>query len=329
MKLGILDFRVLRRFNPFARHYDKVVASNVPQGTTRNVAKINVTTKVVSIAMSIPEIPNNRSYNNGCLAPNGKIYCSPRSANNGVLVIDPSDDTYYFITGMPTGNLKWGKAAIIEGGIMYCSPRNQPNFLKVDTNNDTWSLLPSPTGSYADIGLAQNGILYCTPFSAANILKVDTNTDTVTTFGSLGGAAKWNSAILVGHYIYALPYRSSVVLRIDIRDDSISTFGSHGTFNDKWVDGAILENGFIYGCPSSADSIIKVDPVAGTSSEWGVLARVGGQKWRGACVVKGEMYCAPNGLTGFVNNEDILVISNDGITEFFNEELTTSGYYSN
>lgn len=360
MKLGILDFRVLRRFNPFSNHYDKVVVSNtdgtdstaeygaIPEGDSRylgavyanghvyfiphradNVYKVNVVTKVVSLAVSV--VVPNQAYGNGLLAPNGKIYCTPFSASD-ILVIDPRDDSHYTITGLPGGTLKWQCGSINEDGIIYCIPKNNDggNILKIDTNDDTWSLLPYPSGSnpWFSSTLTQDGIIYALPFNATTILKIDTKTDTVSEFGSLGGTAKWVGAILVGHYIYGIPYRSGVVLKIDIRDDSITTFGSLSTSNDKWYDAALLENGFIYGCPSSRGAVLKIDPVNDTAIEFGSLT-TGGQKWRGvANGGNGSLFCAPNGLNGRNNIEQVLEITNDGIVETFDEEFIKSAYYN-
>jgi DNA-binding beta-propeller fold protein YncE len=354
MRLGILDFRVLRRFNPFMNHYENVVSKNtdgtdstiqlgsipsddnklfgpVATGThvyfipdrTSIVYKIDVVTKVVSsFSVSIAF----RGYNGGVLGHNGKIYCIPKDESR-ILVIDPTDDSHYFITGLPGGTLKWQSAAINEEGIIYCSPRNNSNILKINTNNDTFTLLPHTTGGWWSGTLAQDGIMYFLPFSDTTILKIDTKTDTVTEFGSLGGTAKWNTAIAYKNFVYGIPYRSSVILKIDTKDDSITTFGAFGIGNDKWVGAALLENGFIYGCPSSRGAVLKLNPEDDTSSEFGSLPTA--QAWRGiANGGNGALYCAPSGLFSS-SSEDILEITNDGITEYLNEEFIKSGYSSN
>ena len=313
MKIGILDFRVLRRFNPFSKHYDKVVSSNtngtdstaehgaIPEGDDRynggvyanghiyfipwsadNVYKINVVTKVVSLAVTI--VLPSKAYASGVLAPNGKIYCIPFSASD-ILVINPTDDSFYTIP-VDAGTLKWQCGSINEDGVIYCIPR---------TN--------------------------------ANVLKIDTRDDTITEFGGIAGTAKWAGAVLVGHYIYGIPYRSTTVLKIDIRDDSFTTFGVVSSDNDKWFDGALLENGFIYGCPSSAGAILKINPADDTLSSFGSFPTI--QTWRGITNGgNGSLYCAVNGLLGQNNTSQTLEITNDGVVNFISEEFIKSAYYN-
>tara|TARA_R110002126_G_scaffold153682_2_gene300807 strand:- start:682 stop:1752 length:1071 start_codon:yes stop_codon:yes gene_type:complete len=354
MKIGILDFRVLRRFNPFSKHYDKVVSSNtngtdstaehgaIPEGDDRynggvyanghiyfipwsadNVYKINVVTKVVSLAVTI--VLPSKAYASGVLAPNGKIYCIPFSASD-ILVINPTDDSFYTIP-VDAGTLKWQCGSINEDGVIYCIPRTNANVLKIDTRDDTFSLLPHTTGTWFSSTLTQDGIIYGIPWSDTNILKIDTKTDTITEFGGIAGTAKWAGAVLVGHYIYGIPYRSTTVLKIDIRDDSFTTFGVVSSDNDKWFDGALLENGFIYGCPSSAGAILKINPADDTLSSFGSFPTI--QTWRGITNGgNGSLYCAVNGLLGQNNTSQTLEITNDGVVNFISEEFIKSAYYN-
>ena len=293
MKIGILDFRVLRRFNPFSKHYDKVVSSNT--NGTDSTAEHG----------AIPE--GDDRYNGGVYA-NGHIYFIPWSADNA-------------------GTLKWQCGSINEDGVIYCIPRTNANVLKIDTRDDTFSLLPHTTGTWFSSTLTQDGIIYGIPWSDTNILKIDTKTDTITEFGGIAGTAKWAGAVLVGHYIYGIPYRSTTVLKIDIRDDSFTTFGVVSSDNDKWFDGALLENGFIYGCPSSAGAILKINPADDTLSSFGSFPTI--QTWRGITNGgNGSLYCAVNGLLGQNNTSQTLEITNDGVVNFISEEFIKSAYYN-
>jgi len=114
----------------------------------------------------------------GCvLGPNGKIYGVPGSADN-VIVINPNDDSYSFITSPDIcGNVdrKWYGGALAPNGNIYCFPRrNASSILLINTNNDTATasiptlqgnfIVPSPNeGVYTGGCLAQNGKIYSAP----------------------------------------------------------------------------------------------------------------------------------------------------------------------
>jgi len=112
----------------------------------------------------------------GCvLAPNGKIYGVPGSANN-VIVINPNDDSYSFITSPDIcGNVdrKWFCGALATNGNIYCFPRrNASSILLINTNNDTASAsIPTLQGNFLNPSeglfnggcLAPNGKIYAAP----------------------------------------------------------------------------------------------------------------------------------------------------------------------
>ena len=111
---------------------------------------------LASGAVLVNDIFNNRFYNidisygsntsgyfGCCLGVNGKIYGIPGNANN-VLVLNPNDESYYFLTSSDISaaiGSKWAGGVLAPNGIIYCMPSSETFFLMINTNNDTISKL--------------------------------------------------------------------------------------------------------------------------------------------------------------------------------------------
>jgi len=108
----------------------------------------------------------------GSVAPNGKIYCPP-AAEDGVLIIDPSNDALTYITGLGTSANKWWGSVLGVDGNIYGIPNNSTSILKIDTTNDTTTTFGTkPTGSYTGGVLAPNGKIYALPNSATAVMTI-------------------------------------------------------------------------------------------------------------------------------------------------------------
>jgi hypothetical protein len=105
----------------------------------------------------------------GCLHPNGKIYCAPRSRSN-MLIIDtnPASPTYnqaWLTTfgvdltagaNTPATFLKWSFPQIGADGRVYCMPRTARNCLVIDPS-DT-SVSEHGRATFEDFGLDMSGL---------------------------------------------------------------------------------------------------------------------------------------------------------------------------
>ena len=89
----------------------------------RNIGQYNPVWNSADIE-SITGLTGDNKWFGGVLAPNGKIYCVPRSSTS-VLIIDPETNTAETtsITGL-TGNAKWYGGVLAPNGKIYCVPYN-------------------------------------------------------------------------------------------------------------------------------------------------------------------------------------------------------------
>ena len=170
----------------------------------------------------------------GVLAPNGKIYCVPRNAED-ILIIDPATNTATRSTmgASSTGSNKWSGGVLAPNGKIYSIPLNAADILIIDPATDTATrsnMGASLSGSYKWVGgvLAPNGKIYCTPFLTSDILIIDpsTNTATRSTLGaSLTGSEEWFGGVLAPNgKIYYAPLNATDILIID-KNPSVPALG--------------------------------------------------------------------------------------------------------
>jgi hypothetical protein len=236
----------------------------------------------------VNDITNNRFYNipvnygsnaggyaGCCLGPNGKIYAIPRYADN-VLVLDPKDESYYFLTspyiisGVVDSRYrrKWGFGVLAPNGIIYCMPAFETFFLKINTNNDTIDALTNgpilaPTSEavsssekYQGGALAPNGKIYAMPFSNTGpntgrfVLEVDPVANSYIDLSGAGTISIGSTRNYVGATcgfdgnIYSTAELGSAVLRINTSSTPV-TMNTFGSINRTW-GGVLAPNGKIY-----------------------------------------------------------------------------------
>ena len=123
---------------------------------------------------SIPQITSLGKYNSSCLAPNGKIYCSPFTANN-VLIINPSNNSIdtSTISGFPAMTRKYSGAVLSMDGNIYMMPRDRTDVLIINPSNDSYDTttitVSSDIQKYQGGILAPNNNIYAIPRNATNI----------------------------------------------------------------------------------------------------------------------------------------------------------------
>jgi hypothetical protein len=106
------------------------------------ILKINPTTNTTSTFGSVTG-----GWWGGCLAPNGKIYCSPYDGNKTkfILKIDSLTDTITTIgpisDSLFTDNTGWQGAVLAPNGKIYCSPLGGKGILEIDPQNDTFNVI--------------------------------------------------------------------------------------------------------------------------------------------------------------------------------------------
>jgi hypothetical protein len=225
----------------------------------------------------VNDVPNNRFYNitinlqslasgyaGCCLGPNGKIYFVPRFADN-VLVINPVDDSYYFITS-PDVNLsldrKWMGSVLGLNGKIYCMPARATSILVIDTLTDTMSAsiptlsgfpVSTDEGKYWSGALAPNGKIYSSPQNSVDIsagsrfLEIDPSTDTYQYVGpSYSGTRKYSGGTLgLDGNIYYFSDNIGNAIRFNPNNYSVTSIN---TLSRLWT-GTLAPNGKIYAYP--------------------------------------------------------------------------------
>jgi len=242
---------------------------------------------------SISAITGTNSQTNGAycgivLAPNGKMYCVPRSYGGAtsVGIIDPIAKTF---TTMPNSSVATGNGYI--GGV-----------------------------------LAPNGKIYCIPFAdsvatSVGIIDPVANTFTlmpnssVTTFGAnTGGVLAPNGKI----YCCAMD-----ATYIGIIDPVLNTFNSTSITgapgSTSYGDGCLGPNGKIYLPPRNGASFGVIDPVAGTLTT-GVLS--GSEFGVSILGSDGKIYLPS------ATSSKIGVLSFSGVTQLPDLKFCLSAYYN-
>lgn len=148
-----------------------------PFRSTSKVLIINPITQSIGSINITEGLSGNPLYFGGSLGYDGKIYFIPRSAPE-VLVVDPTDDSYYFLSGLNnTTSAAWGGAVTAPNGNIYGIPFNSHQFLKIDVEKQTTELIGdlSSLGSAKFVGgvLAPNDKIYCIPFDSSKVATID------------------------------------------------------------------------------------------------------------------------------------------------------------
>jgi hypothetical protein len=229
---------------------------------------------------------NLNKFFGGVLAPNGKIYMIPSSANH-VLILNPYtnevDLSSIIITNPGSG---WFGGVLAPNGKIYCVPANSSQILVIDTNDNSYYYISGITNANY-------------PTIAADIQK-------------------WGGGVLASNgKIYCIPYFSEAVMIIDTQDDSINLTDISGLNNinypnllwktgarESFFGGVLGPDGKIYCMPNSAYGVMVINPEDNSidvSSYLYVNAfpssiRINGQRfgyWGGCLAQDGNIYSAP------------------------------------
>lgn len=210
------------------RVIDAAMATNgkiygVGNGTSSNAIVVNTNTDATStIALGAAVVTAGM-----ILAPNGSVYCLPRTAT-AIYKINPATDTVSSFGSFSTSESYIG-ACLAPNSSIYCIPANATTVMKVNTNTDTLSTFGSFSGSYkwSNAFLAPNGVIYGGPSTNASFLKIDPATDTTTTL-----ATSFNKA---GQFVYS---PEGTVIRVP---RSVSTI-SQMNFGTGRIDPLLLSS---------------------------------------------------------------------------------------
>lgn len=258
----------------------------------------------------------------GVLGPNGIIYCIPynydfvtridtKATTNELSNISTELTTASKLTDTTT--MKWCGGVLAPNGIIYCAPYNAGYILKIDTRDDSLSVMKdgdsiidvdlsssdnySGSGTYCYQGavLGPNGKVYFIPHNAKYIAEVDPVTDTLKMYtdipidASNAGIAtyKYSGGVLgPDGYIYMVPCRANKVLRFDATKDTISgvevvttNFKTTNTTYYKYCGGVLGPDGSIFFIPldSSAASNYSHKPYILSTQEDGLNQEIGTQ----------------------------------------------------
>lgn len=215
-------------------------------------------------------IAGSNKYNQGVLAPNGKIFCMPNTVAT-VLVIDTKDDSLVTLSpGLDATVAKYRCGVLALNGFIYGIPNGASQIMKINPNNNVITFF----GSFGAVAskwwggcLAPNGKIYCPPNAESSILVIDPTNDSTYRFGSFTteGTAKWNSAVLATNgKIYCSNNSATRILVIDPSNDSWYTIPSRST---GFLGSCIYTDGSLYFFGSSAGTMImKVDTTTDISS---------------------------------------------------------------
>jgi len=121
------------------------------------------------------------------------------------------------------------------------------------------------TEKWKGIVKGSNNCYYCIPYNAEQILKIDPSNDKTTLVGKKhDGDLKWHNGFAHENFIYCIPYFANQFLRFNvITEKSELVGGSLGKGNQKWVSGALANDGCFYCFPYMHQRILKFNPSTG------------------------------------------------------------------
>ena len=197
------------------------------------------------------------------------IYGIPFKARR-VVKFNPVDKSWKEIgPDFGAGGYKWHRGVLANNGIIYCIPYYSVKFLKIDTVNETVTLLDTELPETGDTrwspgALAHDGCIYFMPYNACRILRFDPEDESVASVGEdLGeGCEKYENTVLgTNGWLYGIPYGSDRIVRFNPIDQSISLVGEEADVRFECDDGALGRDGYIYA--SSYDGrigrLLKID----------------------------------------------------------------------
>ena len=254
--------------------------------------------------ISVPE--GDGKWNGGVLAPNGKIYCTPRNADC-VLVIDPENNTAETFGELGTAANKWHGGVLAPNGKIFCMPRTASTMLVIDPVTNTaeaFGNLGTTSNKWLGSILAPNGKIFGLPANQSSGLEIDPDTFGITVFGNLGTTTnKWvGGALAPNGKIYCVPSNQSAVLVIDPNTRAVEMIHGMSTSTNKWSGCALAPNGKIYCAPLAASTVLVIDTATHTTQQIGSFGNAA-DKYVGAVLApNGKVYIVPS------NANSVLVV---------------------
>ena len=182
------------------------------------VVSINTTTLAVRTFGSLPL--NGSKYCGCILAPNGKMYCPPFTAND-VLIIDPILETATTMAYAGTG--KYVSGCLARNGLIYCAPHSGNTILVIDARSDTVTTRTiicysnAPAGLFYGCVYAPSNRIYFVPGTSDRIMTLDVETEAVNTL-SLDLSTGYGSLHFIGAVVapsgrvFMVPYEAGKML---------------------------------------------------------------------------------------------------------------------
>lgn len=221
-------------------------------------------------------------YSGIYIGANGHLYIPPYDAATSVLVINPANDSIYYIdtTGvLPNANGDLVEAQKMDGGVcygdfIYCSPSTATYMLKIDTTNNICYKIGSfsvGTNKWSSGALAPNGKIYFFPYSGSTIMVFNPSNDTYTeiTVPYTGTINFLGSKVMPDGYVYCIATNNSIGKMIIIDPVSNSVYYETVTLSAAaaFIGAILAPNGALYAVPYTATTIKKyVTPYLPTQS---------------------------------------------------------------
>jgi len=241
------------------------------------------------------------NYRGGCRAPNGNIYCFPRS-DTPIWEIDPDANTSTLInTGLIASNEYTG-GCLGGNGNIYLAPFSGTNVLEFDPVNRTYREIATGltgTNNYNGAVMDTTGNVFCIPQNQTTCVKVDCSVEPVSistvNFGATFGSARYISGTVHPNgNIYLAPLQSDSFLELDPATETSTTYSTGKGTGQLLCQGALTgADGKIYGVSYNSSTILRLDPDTGTVDEpfthgQGTNAFIGG-----VAAPNGNIYLAP------------------------------------
>ena len=115
---------------------------------------------------------------------------------------------------------------------------------------------------WSGIVKGSDNCFYCLPFFAKQLLKIDPSNDETTLVGEeYDGYIKFRNGFAHGDFIYGIPYRYNKFLKYNVNTKTSELVGDDigGTY-EKWMSGAVADDGCFYCFPFEHTRILKFNP---------------------------------------------------------------------
>jgi hypothetical protein len=233
-------------------------------------------------------------YQEGTLAPNGKIYVPPWVTGQ-FLKIDPSRDVVSAFGPSTSGYIG---SALAPNGDVYAIPYTATNIARIRTASDTVGFLGSygPERKWNGGVLAPNECVYGMPAGATGVLRINTTVDTFSIIGTLTplDGAYHDGVLAPNGLLYGIPWFETRVLVVDPQTDRVWYMSDLG--RSGWHYGVMDVYGGIFSAPLGSDTgVLHIDAASNTSAvimqdfASALSLQVGG-----ALAPTGKLYFAPS-----------------------------------